>query len=208
MLQKALHRLLTVEGFDVAMYSSAEPMLAGLEQLIAQNAKLLLLIDLKLDGMDGVDAQKIVRQHDPDLPVILMSAHQDARKVNEAWRDGAMNFLFKPFTPKELLDAIDGALRRRPAAASGRSAPSANVSPEMAAKVAQLTHRQRQVLILLARGLTHEKIAERIGISARTVKLHRAALLQRLECKHLTELVRVYDAFESELTQAENLSPA
>jgi FixJ family two-component response regulator len=65
------------------------------------------------------------------------------------------------------------------------------------AKVGRLTHRQRQVLILLAQGLTHEQAAARIGITARTVKLHRAALMARLQCRHLADLVRVHDACQA-----------
>lgn len=202
MLQKALLRLLASEGFDVTVYIGAETMLAELTQMLHQHKHLLLLIDLKLEGMDGVDAQKMVRQHDADLPVILMSAQQDARKVNEAWRDGAKNFLFKPFTPKELLDAIKDALQSRP-----RSLPPISTAllrnPDLDQRVNTLTHRQRQVLVLLARGMTHDQIAERIGISPRTVKLHRVALMQRLQCKHLTDLVRVHDAFRLQLAQAQ-----
>lgn len=153
MLQKAPLRLLASEGFDVTVYIGAETMLAELTQMLHQHKHLLLLIDLKLEGMDGVDAIKDALQSRP-----------------------------------RSLPPISTALLR---------------NPDLDQRVNTLTHRQRQVLVLLARGMTHDQIAERIGVSPRTVKLHRAALMQRLQCKHLTDLVRVHDAFRLQLAQAQ-----
>ena len=135
-----------------------------------------------------------------------MSAQQDAQNVNQAWRDGASNFLFKPFTPKELLNALDDALRSRAnrdvaAVSSGQT----NLSPEQLEWVASLTPRQRQVLKLVATGLTHQQISEVIGISPRTVKLHRAAMMQRLNCKNVTDLVRIYESSKHLLRAEESL---
>lgn len=191
-LQRALLRVLTAAGYAVSSHLEAESMLAELDLKLEQGRRLCVLLDVNLGGINGVDAQKLIRQRDADIPVIFTSAHPDARNVNQAWRDGAANFLFKPFTPKELLDTLEEALRR-PVHPAG-SAATIDPSPDLAAKVRRLTHRQRQVLILLAQGMTHEQAAARIGISARTVKLHRAALMARLECKHLADLVRVHDA--------------
>lgn len=195
MLQRALVRVLTGAGYAVSSHLGAESMLAEMDQKLEQGRRLCVLLDVNLGGINGVDAQKLIRQRDAEIPVIFTSAQPDARNVNQAWRDGAANFLFKPFTPKELLDTLDEALRRpvRPAG----SAPAPGPNPDLEARVKRLTHRQRQVLILLAQGMTHEQAAGCIGISARTVKLHRAALMARLQCKHLTDLVRVHDACQS-----------
>jgi len=153
-------------------------------------------MDVNLGRLNGVDAQKLVRQLDADVPVVFMSAQPEARQVNEAWRDGASNFLFKPFTPKELLDVLSEALQSRKHAANPHpvARPALPVSPAQLARVATLTPRQRQVFERLAQGMTHQQISTAIGITPRTVKLHRAALMLRLQCRNLPELVRLHDA--------------
>ncbi len=205
-LQRALVRVLSGAGYAVSPHLDAESMLVELDQKLEQGHRLCVLLDVNLGGINGVDAQKLIRQREADIPVVFTSAEQDARHVNQAWRDGAANFLFKPFTPKELLDTLEEALRR-PARPAGTLAPA--VPPaELQARVARLTHRQRQVLVLIAQGMTHEQVAARIGISARTVKLHRAALMVRLQCKHLADLVRVHDACQALLADTPLQSPA
>jgi len=153
-----------------------------------------ILMDVNLGSMNGIDAQKLVRHIDMDIPVILMSAHQDAYNVNQAWRDGASNFLFKPFTPKELLDVLKDALGKKYDAITASAEAPSSLSAELEKQVESLTPRQRQVLALVAAGLTHQQIAEQIGISPRTVKLHRAAMMQRLTCKNVPDLVRFYES--------------
>jgi FixJ family two-component response regulator len=200
-LQRALSRALRAAAYAVECHASAESLLEALVPAVESGQAACVLMDINLGGINGVDAQKLIRQLDSELPVIFMSAAQDARHVNQAWRDGASNFLFKPFTPQELLDALQQALQRRsqaPAASHAGREP----APEVSARVASLTLRQRQVFVRLAQGMTHLQIALALGISARTVKLHRAALMQRLQCRHLAELVRVHDACRSLLVDS------
>lgn len=196
LLQRALSRVLAAAGHAVSIYPQAEPMLAELERRAeagGTQAPICILMDVNLGSLSGIDAQKLVRQIDASTPVVFMSAQQDARDVNQAWRDGAANFLFKPFTPKELLDTLEDALRGQ---APLQPAPQAAAPLDAALhqNVASLTRRQRQVLAGVAMGQTHQEMAERIGISPYTVKLHRAAMMQRLGCKNLAEVVRLYEA--------------
>lgn len=200
-LQRSLVRVLGGAGYTVYSHLGAESLLADLHARQPDGRPFCVLLDVNLTGINGVDAQKLIRQIDTDIPVVFMSGHPDAVLVNQAWRDGACNFLFKPFTPKELLDALQEALGSHRQVSS----PAAQFVPshEQSARVAKLTLRQRQVLVLLTQGLTHEKIGSRIGIATRTVKLHRASLMQRLQCKNLTELVRLHDACRDQLAATE-----
>lgn len=198
-LQRALHRALVAAGYEVSAHAEAESMLEPLAQKLQAGRHVCVLMDVNLGGLNGVDAQKLIRQIDADVPVVFISAHQNAVQVNQAWRDGASNFLFKPFTPQELLDALQQALRRAAPAPAGSGG---ELTPEQRARVDSLTPRQRQVFVLLAQGKTNLQISAAIGISARTVKLHRSALMQRLQCRHLADLVRIHDASRLLLSQA------
>lgn len=195
-LQRALQRVLAAAGYAVSCHAEAETLLPELEARVQAQARVCVLMDVNLGRLNGVDAQKLVRQLDAEVPVVFMSAQPEARQVNEAWRDGASNFLFKPFTPKELLDALNEALQKPSLATAAPAAPrpAVPVSPAQLARVASLTPRQRQVFERLAQGMTHQQISAAIGITPRTVKLHRAALMLRLQCRNLPELVRLHDA--------------
>ena len=195
-LQSALTRVLSGAGYAVTSYSTAESMLQELSAKVQAGCNVCVLMDVNLESMNGIAAQKVVRQIGHEIPVIFMSAQQDAQNVNQAWRDGASNFLFKPFTPKELLSALNDTLSTIKAANDKDSTLALRgvLSSEQLESVFLLTPSQRQVLKLVATGLTHQKISEQIGISPRTVKLHRAAMMQRLNCKNVTDLVRIYDA--------------
>lgn len=196
LLQKSLHRVLTEEKLTVSAFSDAESMLAVLPDKLQQEHDICILMDVHLGACTGIDAQKMVRQIDQFVPIVFMSAQQDAKNVNQAWRDGASDFLFKPFTPKELMTTLMDALAKRRALPSSGSSAQPVVSTELVQLASSLSLRQRQVLKLLVEGLTHQEIGERIGISARTVKLHRAALKQRLKSKNQMDLARIYEAIK------------
>lgn len=187
-LQRALARVLASAGYEVSAHEEAEPMLAGLLGQPRRHRPTCILMDVNLGGLDGIAAQKLARQIDPDIAVVFMSAQQDAQHVNQAWRDGAVDFLFKPFTSEELLRTLGRALQRRPEA----EAPA--LDPQLLERIEALTPRQRQVLAAVAQGRTHVQIGAQLGISPRTVKLHRAAMMQRLRCRSLADLVRLYEA--------------
>ena len=208
LLLKALTRILSSAGYTVSAYCAAEPMLESLGLKSSSLAEVCILMDVNLGSMNGVDAQKIVRHLDADIPVVFMSAHQDALRVNQAWRDGASNFLFKPFTPKELLDAINDALQKRSTSTQAQTLARHQITatPAQLEQARLLTPRQRQVLKLVATGLTHQQISEKIGISPRTVKLHRAAMMHRLNCTNVPDLVRFYEAHKHLLYSPEVVS--
>ena len=139
--------------------------------------------------------QRVLRDLGIRWPVVFMSAHEDARKVNQAWQDGALNFLFKPFTSDELLDAITRAMA--PATPVRMADAAAEIDPQTLEKFERLTPRQREVLRRVAKGQSNTTIAKEMGISARTVKMHRESMMHRLGFTHVTELVRFHDACQA-----------
>lgn len=192
LLRASLQQLLIETGYAVSCFSSGK----GLIDLLNEKAERtrpwsLVIMDVHLDGDNGLAVQRAARELGCTTPFIFMSAQQNARDVNQAWRDGAHNFLFKPFTPDELLHAIDDALRT-----DAVISPSLENATEPATlkKFQQLTPRQKEVLKLVAKGLSNTQISAVLSISARTVKMHRESMMHRYGFKHVTELVRFHDA--------------
>lgn len=193
LLCTSLEQLLKISGYQVECFQSSLDVfdfLLGNSNL--DTKKTLLLIDVHLRGESGIDIQKTVRSQGLGLPCVFMSAHQNAKEVNQAWLDGALNFLFKPFTPKELLEAIAKAFDAHlgVAVTSDRS----SIPADVLEKFSRLTPRQKEVLKLVAFGLSNTVIAARLGISARTVKMHRESMMHRFGFAHVADLVRFHDA--------------
>lgn len=191
-LSASLVQLLTHSGYQVSSFSTGSALLDHLETEALRDAgNILILLDLHLRGESGIDVQKTVRERGIRWPVIFMSAHEDARKVNQAWQDGALNFLFKPFTPGELLEAIALAM-----AFKEPELPTSlvDIDPAISEKFNRLTPRQKDVLQRVAIGKSNTVIAGEMAISARTVKMHRESMMHRLGFTHVTELVRFHDA--------------
>ena len=190
-LSLSLQRMLIQAGHQVLCHVNAESLLLSLESgqdLYTDDA--VVLMDVNLEGQSGVQAQQAVRATGLNLPFVFMSAQQDALNVNQAWRDGASDFLFKPFTTDELLAAIDSAWRHGGSTAAALKQVTANAR----ARLERLTERQREVLVMVAQGQSNTRIAEVMQISARTVKMHRAAIMHRLGFTHVSDLIRFHDA--------------
>lgn len=188
-LSAALESLLKLSGYTVRTYVSAEKMLADLPDRPSPNRAQCVLMDVNLKGMNGVQAQKRMREKGCDLPVVFMSGDMDAHNVNQAWQNGAQNFLFKPFKPLELLKILEGVF----AASPSRQALSTEDDGHLIAQLQMLTPRQRQVLKWVATGQSNTLISSHMDISARTVKMHRAGIMHRLGFGHVADLVRFYE---------------
>lgn len=186
-LQRAITRALTGAGYAVSAFTDAQSMLQALTARTEPTHRLCVLMDVNLGNFSGLDAQRYVRAFDAHIPVVFMSADENARNVQQAWQGGASGFLFKPFTVQELQDALERALH------IGAVATKTAVAAELVDRVARLSTRQRQVFRAVALGHSHQKIAQTLGIAERTVKLHRAAVMQTLGCTHLADLVRIYE---------------
>jgi FixJ family two-component response regulator len=188
-LSAALESLLKMSGYTVRTYVSAEKMLADLPDRPSPNKAQCVLMDVHLKGVNGVQAQKRMRETGSDLPVVFMSGDMDAHHVNQAWQNGAQNFLFKPFKPLELLKILEGVFASMPP----RQSLSKKEDEHLLDLLEMLTPRQREVLKWVATGQSNTLISSHMEISARTVKMHRAGIMHRLGFRHVADLVRFYE---------------
>jgi len=145
-----------------------------------------LVLDVRLARMSGLALQGKLKEMGARIPIVFISGHGDIEMAVKAIKDGAVDFVQKPYHEQQLLDAIDEALRRD--AAQRASATDAG---GLAARVATLTAREHEVLALALKGLPSKLIAKELSISHRTVEQHRSRLLEKLGVGSVTELMRL-----------------
>jgi len=176
----AISRLLRTSGYAVKTYRSAGEFL--LEP--APGGPGCLLLDVHMPGPDGLELQEAIARRGDSLPVIFLTAHGDVRKTVRAMRQGASDFLTKPVRREELLAAVRAALDRQKEEESASS-----WRRGLAARHARLTPREREVLERVVTGALNKQIAAALGTSERTIKAHRARIMQKMEVESLAELV-------------------
>lgn len=201
-LRTALEAMLNACGYQVRAVSTAEQLLSSLSQYfnqvsqgVAQCEACCILMDVGLTGMNGIEAQLRVKNMFPHIPIIFMSGAADIHSVNQAWRDGAYNFIFKPFQTHELIVLLGQAFEkyRQVNKKNKEFVDSPEGTTPLPRNAEDLTPREIQVLQYVAEGNKNQAIADALGISLRTVKMHRANLMRKLECTHVAELVRFYE---------------
>ena len=179
---RAFARILHVEGFEVDTFHTASEFLKHPPSDVPS----CLVLDLKLPEIDGLQLQQLMRNARVDIPIIFISGYGDVPSTASAMRFGAVDFLEKPVEGARLLDAVSNAVALD-AVRRDRRRDSDNAKELLA----QLTPRERQVCDLLARGLLNKQIADEIGASERTVKIHRGRAVQKLGIGSITDLVRL-----------------
>lgn len=181
-IRDALSLLISLKGLRAAVFSSAEDFLAVYET----SWRGCLLTDLKMPGMSGLDLQTILRKRGITLPIVVLTAHGDVSTTRAALKNGAVDFLEKPVDDDVLIHVLVNAIRigeERHRAEAQRA--------QTTARLSGLTPRERDVLALLAEGLQHREIAERLTISPRTVEVYKARMMEKLQCRTLAEVVRL-----------------
>ena len=139
-------------------------------------------------GMSGLELQQRLRHNGPTLPIIFITAHGDIAAARQALLADAIDFIEKPFDGEQLMGAIETALAgMRAVAQAGQG------SPKSRAGAASLSAREREVMALIVKGLHNRRIAEELGISPRTVEVHKARVLEKLGVRNVIELVRLVD---------------
>jgi RNA polymerase sigma factor (sigma-70 family) len=145
-----------------------------------------VLTDLRMPGMTGLELQAALRERQIELPVVVLTAHGDVATARAALKNGAFDFLEKPIDDTMLVDVLQNALRvdreRRSAAAQRATSDE---------RRERLTRREHEILKLLTVGHSNREIAEQLGISPRTVEVHKARIMEKLECHSLAELIRI-----------------
>ncbi|HEY0179240.1 MAG TPA: response regulator [Dokdonella sp.] len=170
--------LLEDAGFEVAAFADAAALLAALDGGTAPSSAACILSDVRMPRMSGIELQQELRRRAVELPLIFVTAHADVPLAVEAMRNGAVNFIEKPFDPVTLVQALHAATRR------SDDGPNTTV-------LERLTPRERQVLELVVAGKLNKTIADVLGISIKTVELHRSNLMSKLGARNVAEVIRI-----------------
>jgi two-component system response regulator FixJ len=189
-VRDSLQVLLETEGYRTATFGSA---LAFLETNPAERRG-CLLADVRMPDMTGLELQQRLVDRGVALPVIIVTGHADVPMAVKAMKAGAVDFIEKPFADTAILDAV-----RRAMAALGRAEGDRDLAAAATARLATLTARERQVLERLVIGQPNKIIAFELDISPRTVEIHRARVMEKMEAQSLSHLVRLALAAKIEL---------
>ena len=179
---QSLRGILSDEGYEVRTAGSGEDALKAIEEDVPD----LVLLDIWLPGMDGLEALKIIKAETPQVPVIMMSGHGTIETAVKATKLGAFDFIEKPFSDQALLDRVQDAVNR--AAELHRQQ---RHSRSISQLLALLSPREREVLELLIDGLSSREIGDELGISKKTVDVHRGHIREKLGIGSVAELVRL-----------------
>lgn len=177
----AMSRLLRAAGYDVQSFSSAQEYLAQLT-----DAPGCLIVDLRMPGLSGLDLQSALTHHAHSCPVIFMSGEADIPTSVRAMRGGAEDFLTKAAPKADVLHAVERALVRDAVQRTHRLR-----LQQLRALFASLTDREHEVLRHVVRGQLNKQIAADLGITERTVKLHRTAVTTKLAVRSVAELIHL-----------------
>ena len=180
-VRDSLQALLEAKGLTISAYESAEAFLAAYRPGLPGCA----LVDLRMPGMDGMALLEQLRKKGARLPVVMVTGHGDIALAVKAMKNGAIDFVEKPYSNDAILATVQRALD---VAGSG---PQEELPADAAKRIAELTPRERDVLELLVSGKPNKIIAHELGISPRTVEIHRANLMKRMQAGSLSHLVRL-----------------
>jgi FixJ family two-component response regulator len=181
-VRDALGLLLGLHGYTVAMFGDAESFLGALRP----DWRGCALIDIRMPGMDGLALQQRLHDGGSSIPVVIMTGHGDVDSARMAFRSQAIDFLEKPIDEARLLAAIGEAFQRQ---ADSQAAEDGKSGFERL--LATLTPREREVMDLVVGGRHNRDIADALGISARTVEVHKARMMAKLGAASVADLVRL-----------------
>ena len=178
----ALERMLRASGYEVSTFTSPSDFLAA----APHEGVGCVLLDLSMPDMSGLDVQDTMHRNGIAMPVIFLSAYGDVPSAARAMREGAIDFLVKPIGEAELLGAIRRALDTASAQERRRISRS-----EVEERLSRLTPRERQVCDLVIKGLLNKQIGSELGMTEKTVKVHRGQVMRKLEVHSVAALVRL-----------------
>ncbi len=181
-IRKSLKALLESAELSVTVYDSGRNFLNAYDR----HSVACMLLDIKLPDMDGLALQKKLISEGIDFPIIIMTGYGDVPMAVKAMKAGAVDFIEKPFDREALLESVRNALKLARQPRNSRSA-----SEDMMAKIELLTPRQREVLDQLVMGHSNKRIATELGISIRTVENHRAGVMETMQARGVSQLIRM-----------------
>lgn len=180
-VRDALSEMLSVFGFDTEKFESADAFLKALDA----TRPACIVADVRMPGTDGIELVRQLAGRGATLPVILISGHADIPMAVAAIKAGAEEFIEKPVDDTQLVAAINRGLARM-----HENLNSSRSQDELRERFARLTPRQTEIFQLVAEGFTSQNIAEKLGISVRTVESYRAEIMEKMQAQSVAVLVR------------------
>jgi RNA polymerase sigma factor (sigma-70 family) len=194
-IRDSLSLLLGLAGYSTRLFVDAESCLAALDRRAAG----CVVADLRLPGMSGLELQAKVRELGSRIPFVIITAHGDVPAARAAFRAEAVDFIEKPFDSAQLTAAIEAAFEQE--RTRSQRSEARRIRSEL---LGRLTARERDVLEKAAQGLHAKEIAAALGISPRTVEVHKMRLMEKLEVRNIGELVRF--AMDAEQKPADSVT--
>lgn len=181
-MREALVDLIASVGFSVEAFKSASEFL----ERTRPDAPACLVLDVRLPGLSGLDLQRELLRREAPIPIIFITGHGDIPMSVRAMKEGAVEFLPKPFRDQDLLDAIQHAIEIDRVARQERTVVAA-----VRGRYESLTKREREVMKLIVSGLLNKQIAAQLGSSEVTVKMHRGQVMHKMKAESVVELARM-----------------
>jgi len=181
-VRRSTERLIRSAGLKVQSFASAREFLKNRQP----EGPACLVLDVRMPGLSGIELQRELVQSGIHLPIIFITAHGDIPMTVRAFKAGAVEFLTKPFRSRDLMGAVRAALERERSAQKERSEIG-----ELRERFEQLTPREREVMTLVAAGLLNKQAAGELATTERTIKFHRAHIMQKMRAESLADLVRM-----------------
>jgi FixJ family two-component response regulator len=190
-VRKSVARILDAAHYAVELFESAVKFLAR----AAHPGASCVIVDVQMPGLNGIELQKALIERGREEQLVFITGHGNIPMCAEVMKAGAVDFLPKPFKRKELLESIDRALTR-----SAEQRQRASEKHQARALIEKLTPRELQVMELVATGLLNKQVGAELGMALKTVKTHRAHVMQKLGITSVAELMRVLQ--QAEMTPA------
>lgn len=181
-VRKSLARLITSVGLKVETFSSANAFL----KRDAYDGPACLVLDIRMPGLSGLDLQTELAKAERTLSIVFITSHGNITMSVQAIKAGAVDFLEKPFEEQDLLDAVHLAIQKDRATKEKLAE-----LREIQERVESLTPREREVFALVVTGMLNKQIAFEMGIGEKTIKVHRARVMQKMQAESFADLVRL-----------------